>query len=376
MNRQQVTNIEVKKANRNRVFRYIYKHGTVSNPDISYGIKMSLPTVTQITRELIEKGLIEEIGELESTGGRRAKALSVAADVKQAVGLDITRKHISLVLINLKGEVLKSERFWQPYSQEEAYYREVSRKLEDFLDAGGAKRERILGLGISYPGIIDLNRGMAASSHVLGEKSVPLENISRYFPYPSHFFNDADAGAYVEGSYSGSPERFFYLSLRNTVGGAVFENHRLLQGKNFRFGEAGHMTIVPDGAQCYCGKKGCMDPYCSAKRLAEEAADGTLEGFFSDLERGEKAALQIWDRYASYLAIAVNNIHMLLDCDVVLGGYVGRCLGERVRDIRHRVAQRNTFDEDGSFVKICTCRDNAAAWGAALRILESFIEEI
>ena len=53
MNRQQVTNIEVKKANRNRVFRYIYKNGTVSNPDISDEMKMSLPTVTQITRELI-----------------------------------------------------------------------------------------------------------------------------------------------------------------------------------------------------------------------------------------------------------------------------------------------------------------------------------
>ena len=55
---KQATNMEVKKNNRNRVFRYICKHGTVSNPDISYSMKMSLPTVTQITKELIEKGFI------------------------------------------------------------------------------------------------------------------------------------------------------------------------------------------------------------------------------------------------------------------------------------------------------------------------------
>lgn len=80
-----------KENNRNRVFRYICKQGTVSNPDISYNMKMSLPTVTQITKELIEKGVIEESGELHSTGGRRAKALTAAVNIKQAVGVDITK---------------------------------------------------------------------------------------------------------------------------------------------------------------------------------------------------------------------------------------------------------------------------------------------
>ena len=60
MEKKNITNIEVKKKNRNDVFRYICKQGTVSNPDISYNLKMSLPTATQITKELMEKGLIEE----------------------------------------------------------------------------------------------------------------------------------------------------------------------------------------------------------------------------------------------------------------------------------------------------------------------------
>lgn len=91
MNRKQTTNIEVKKNNRNRVFRYICSHDMISNPDIAYELKMSLPTVTQMTKELIDKGLIEEAGILKSTGGRRAKALSVLKNVRQAVGLDITK---------------------------------------------------------------------------------------------------------------------------------------------------------------------------------------------------------------------------------------------------------------------------------------------
>ena len=75
MDKKKITNMEVKKKNRNGVFRYICKQGTVSNPDISYNMKISLPTATQITKELMAEGLLEEKGELQSTGGRRAKAL-------------------------------------------------------------------------------------------------------------------------------------------------------------------------------------------------------------------------------------------------------------------------------------------------------------
>ena len=114
--KKQSTNMEVKKNNRNYIFRYICKHGVVSNPDISYAVKMSLPTVTQNTKELIGRGLVEETGELESTGGRRAKGLTVAANAKLAVGLDITKNHIGLILTNLTGEILRYNRIFLPFS--------------------------------------------------------------------------------------------------------------------------------------------------------------------------------------------------------------------------------------------------------------------
>ena len=134
------TNIEVKKNNRNRIFRYICKNGIVSNPDISYKLKMSLPTVTQITKELIERGLVEETGEMESTGGRRAKALAVSDNAGKAVGLDITKNHISLVLTQLTGRILRYERIFLPFASEDCYYQEVNQKLEDFLKECGCER--------------------------------------------------------------------------------------------------------------------------------------------------------------------------------------------------------------------------------------------
>lgn len=375
MDKKKVTNMEVKKQNRNRVFRYICRNGTVSNPDISYEMNMSLPTVTQITKELIEKGLVEEKGELKSTGGRRAKALSAAVNVKQAVGLDITKNHISLILTNLAGEILKYERIYQPYASEDAYYHKVNKKLENFLGESGGECEKLLGIGISFPGIMDLDREMIADSHILGLKLVPFESVSRFFSYPCFFLNDANAGAYAEGIRPEGMERFFYLSLSNTVGGAIFSRNELIQGNNFRCGEVGHMTVVADGEACYCGKKGCLDAYCSASHLSD-AADGKLEKFFAALEKGEEKTVRIWDQYTSYLAIAVNNIHMVLDCDIVLGGYVGSYAEAYIQDIWNKVLARNTFAESIPFVKACRHTVGAAALGAALKVMEDFIRQI
>lgn len=372
---KKITNMEVKRKNRNGVFRYICKSGTVSNPDISYHLKISLPTATQITKELIAEGLVEERGEMQSTGGRRAKALSAVTDAGLAVGLDITKNHIALVLTNIVGEILKYERIYQPFAAGEAYYQEVSDKLETFLGESGIDRDKVLGVGISFPGIIDSDRERIADSHILGVKELPFASVSKFFSYPCSFLNDANAGAYAEGYHNEEAERFFYLSLSNTVGGAVFSKKELIQGKNFRCGEVGHMTIVIDGERCYCGKDGCLDAYCAAGRLADMAG-GKLEHFFELLDQGEAEAVKRWGSYTGYLAIAVNNIRMLLDCDVVLGGYVGSCIGTHLRDVWEKVAERDTFGEKDPYVKACHYKVAAAALGAALKVIETFVSQI
>lgn len=375
MDGKKVTNMEVKKRNRNRVFRYICRNGTVSHPDISYNMKISLPTATQITKELIEEGLVEEKGELQSTGGRRAKALSAVVNARLAVGLDITKNHITLILTNIAGEMLKYERICYPYAVGEFYYREINEKLEGFLTESGADRSKILGVGISFPGIIDLEKQLITYSHILGVEEIPFASVGRFFSYPCFFLNDANAGAYAEGIYNEEAERFFYLSLSNTVGGAFFCDDELMQGKNFRCGEVGHMTVVMDGEYCYCGKRGCLDAYCAAWRLSE-MADGKLEQFFGLLDQGDAEAAKTWDAYTDYLAIAVNNVHMVLDCDIVLGGYVGSCMGAHLKEVWDKVVGRNTFGEKEPYVKVCNYKVAAAALGAALNVIETFVSQI
>lgn len=375
MEKTKITNMEVKKKNRNHIYRYICKCRTISNPDISYALKLSLPTVTQNTKELIELGLVRETGELQSTGGRRAKALSPVSDYRLAVGIDITQNHIGMLLANLTGDILKYERMPYSYRPGREYFRQLSKKMEAFIEESGEKRERVLGIGISFPGIVDLRKKQIANSHALGVTALPFADAADFFSYPCHFLNDANAGAYAEGVCSGEREPFFYLSLSNTVGGALYQDGHLMQGKGFRCGEVGHMTLVPDGLPCYCGKSGCLDAYCAAKRLSD-LTDKKLESFFSGLDRRDEELVHAWEEYKEYLSIAVNNIHMVLDCDVVLGGYVGSCLEPYIEEIQKMVSERNTFSEDGSFVRVCRHKVGAAALGAALQVIELFIDQV
>lgn len=375
MTKRKATNMEVKKSNRNQIFRYLCKNDNISNPDIAYALKISVPTVTQNTKELIERGLVEEVGELESTGGRRAKGLSVVKNACMAVGLDITKNHIGLLLTNLTGEILKYERISMPYQSGEEYYCQVNGRLGQFLEESEIDKNRILGIGVSFPGIVNLQQEKITYSHILEVKNLSFNEVSKYFEYPCYFLNDANAGAFAEGLQSEENERFFYLSLSNSVGGAIYSEKKIIQGKEFRCGEVGHMTLIPDGRTCYCGKKGCMDAYCSAKTLANYE-NGKLEKFFEKLEQGDSEAEKLWEEYTTYLAIAINNIHMVLDCDIILGGYVGSFTGAYISDIWRKVYERNTFEELIPFIRAGAYKIETSALGAALKVIEQFVEGV
>lgn len=116
---------EKKQLNKSRIARFILREGTTSKPEIASVLKISMPTVLQNIKELTEAGVVHEVGEYESTGGRKAKALAIVPDIRYAVGIDITANHVSFVLIDLKGSILHWRRNRLSYDHSQAYYQSV-----------------------------------------------------------------------------------------------------------------------------------------------------------------------------------------------------------------------------------------------------------
>ncbi len=368
------SNMDVKRRNRSNTLRCILACDHISQMELSQRLSLSWPTVLQNVKELSELGLIQEAGSYESTGGRKAKAYAPVRDAKLALGLDITRNHVSVVLVDLSGQVVRSVRKTCPFSLDDGYAQGLGELAGQFVEEDKA-HDRLLGVGVSLPGIVAEEEGVLRHSHILGIQDVPTGFFSRYILYPCHFINDANAAGLAE--VYGAPDAgdFVYLSLSNSVGGAILNGGALYTGNHLRAGEFGHNTLIPGGRRCYCGKEGCLDTYCSARVLAD-LAGGRLADFFDRLRAGDPQLGQIWKEYLQYLAVAVNNLHMSFDCDVIVGGYVGAFLEEFGAPLRTLLEERNTFRRDASYLHFCRYKLEAAAVGAALVQVEEFIREL
>lgn len=368
-------NIDIKKHNKNRIFRYLYNNGQLSKQKIAYSLQMSLPTVSQNLKELGGQDLILENGLFNSTGGRKAKAISFNSNARFSIGLDITKNHIGIVVVDLGGKVILHERLRHGFDNSEAYFKELGTLIDDRVARLDVEPHRICGVGIAVPGIISKDKRKVVYSPVLGFTGGTLDCFSEYISYPCLLCNDANAAGFAELWNSNNISNVVYLSLSDSVGGSILIDNKIYPGDNERSGEFGHMTIVPNGRLCYCGKKGCVDAYCSA-HLLSDSVDGNLSKFFQLLQAGSEPHKAIWEEYLYYLSIAINNLRMLFDCKVIVGGYVGSYMEQYINSLKKIVAQCNTFEEDSSYVKVCQYKMESIAVGAALMHIDQFINSI
>ena len=167
-----------------------------------------------------------------------------------------------------------------------------------------------------------------------------------------------------------------FRSMKSNMGTKVGnDDMTMYMGNNWRSGEFGHMVIHSEGRTCYCGKKGCLDAYCSALKLAG-LEEGNLSAFFREMESGNEEYKRIWEDYLQDLAIAVDNLRMCFDCEIVLGGYVGNHMEPYIERFKEIVSKKNIFGGSGEYVRVCQYREESSAYGAALYQIENYISKI
>jgi len=363
---------ESKRVNKLRIAKYISSKGTTSKSELAQSLNLSMPTVLQNVSELLQSGIVVEDGEYQSTGGRRAKALSIAKGAGYVIGIDISKHHVNLVLVNTRKEMLKFERIRKSYINNFEFYEWIGLKISEFISKTGTDTEKIIGVGISLPGVISREQKLIIRSHVLGVENVSFKVLESYLPYHFEIDNDANSAAYAE--WMPETQNAVYLSLNTTVGGAFYLDGKLYPGENFKSAEFGHMIIEKDGKPCYCGKNGCVDAYCGT-RILQDCADGNLEFFFKKLQQGNAEYLSVWNEYLDYLAITISNLRMSFDCDIILGGYLGGYLNDYQADLSKNVLKYNNFDLDTSYIHTGKYKLAASAYGVTMRFIEHFLEE-
>jgi predicted NBD/HSP70 family sugar kinase len=374
----QTTNIlQVRKANRNRILNHIYSAKQISKQEISSSLKLSMPTVIQNLKELQEQNLIEYTGKFDSTGGRRPDIISFIHGSYISIGIEISKNHIKIIAIDLYVNVIHSVNTKITFVTDDKYYKSLGDIFETFIMHSSLEKKTLLGVGVSIPGVISEINGQTIIQYspTLGLKNVVAKNITQYINFECIFKNDAKSSGFAEFFHTKDMNSIIYIMLKKGVGSAILIENRPFYGPNNRGGEIGHMTIIPNGNSCSCGKKGCFEAYVNPERLTE-TFNCDLATFFEQLSAGSLKHLEIWGNYIYHLTIGINNLRMILDCDVVIGGDVSQFLDKYMDEIVAKLNELNPFSEESSYIKTCRYMSGASAIGVALHHVDYFLSSI
>ena len=363
-----------KSSSKKDIYGYIYRNGAVSRQEIVRNLTLSLPTVNHWITQLLNEGLIVPAGNAHNTGGRSAQLFSVVNDIRVAIGVEISKHHITIVLVDILGNIISTHKQELGFLCADTYYDSVGKAINKLVQENHIPEGKILGVGIGVPGLVSQDGTKVIHSKILDMSNMTVRDFERHISYPCRLYNDAKAAGFAELWYR-SIKRAFYVLLSYHVGGALLINNQVCFGDFTRAGEFGHQQIIPNGKKCYCGQTGCVDPYCSLSSLTD-AVNGDIEEFFASLRKGNSAARRAWNEYISYLSIAIHNVVMILDCPVIIGGRVGANVEEFIDDINEAVNRLHPFTEDSNMVRSCCCKKEAIASGSTFPFINQFLHQI
>ena len=370
---------ERRRLTRNSMYRYIYEAGIpVSKQQLANAMEFSLPTVHQNIAELLEADLIRP-GEMQkSTGGRPAVGYSINEKIRYSVGVAVSATQIRILLTDIRQNELAYSEIDISHGDGTYIGSRVTKELDTFLNEQNIDRDKVLGVGITFPGVIDQENDSIILSPTLKMKNISLSAVREQIPFRTFIENDSTSGGAAEWLGLAPEEKeedFVYLFLENGVGGAVFIDGKPYLGSERRSGEFGHMCIVPGGRMCNCGKKGCLEAYVSAFRFTRDLGI-RVEDFFTGLKDGNEEYRKLWDEILDYLAIGIGNLRMAFDCNVILGGFVSQYLKPYLPELKEKTAARNTFDSQSEYIKLGKYPTKAGMMGVAWHFMEEFIHSI
>jgi predicted NBD/HSP70 family sugar kinase len=362
---------------RSRIYHTLYdKQGFCSKQTLAQKCGISMPTLYQNLNELMEEGLVCYSGEEQSTGGRRAQGLDIVPDSRVSVGISVTEKRLRFVAADLRLQELAYKTVsFDTTARLNDEAADLAGTLESFLDEFGIDRGKLLGVGITLPALISPDSKRIQFAPTLGLKDVPIDGLFSKIPYPVYVDNDGSASGHAEGFVRRERKDMAYLSLEYGVGGAVLIDGTLHRGAKGHSGEFGHICVEPGGLRCNCGKHGCLEAYCSPLRV-EQTLGATLEEFFQGVEEHRLEYEELLYDMLRHLAVAVNSIHLTLDCDVILGGFFSEYLQPYLPALRQYVLAGNPFEEDAGFVQLSSLRRHITPLGGALFFIREFVNSI
>ncbi len=276
----------VKEQNTSIVFKAIMEHGAISRIRIARECQLAAGSVTRITRQLLEHGLITELESPNRERGRPEVLLVANTDDLQILTVSASRHRIHYGLCNLAGQCLIDCEEPLTAVAAEQLLRQIIGSVQNFLVQQSGYMRRLIGMGITTPGLVHSETGVVHSMPHLQVCQLPLaEQLKQATGLPCFAGNLSSAMALAEHLLSPTPRcrNSLLVSIHNGVGAGMILNGQLYEGNALSAGEIGHIQVDPFGPRCYCGNFGCLESYVSNSAIEHQCHQQIAAGMSSCL---------------------------------------------------------------------------------------------
>ena len=309
----------------------------LSRVEIASATGLSAQTVSNVSRRLLDGGIVLEAGKVGGGPGKPRTLLQLVPTGLYAIGVHLDPTVITYVLLDLAGEVVADHRTPAPTGiGPAAAVDAMAQQIEGILARSGVARERVLGVGIAAPGPVDSPQGMLLNPPLLdGWTRVPLrESLATATGFAVVLEKDVAAAAVAElwTAEGSSRDNFTFFYYGTGTGMGLVIDREVLRGSSSNAGDMGHIRVDSEGPVCTCGRRGCIGVLIPPHLLVEQAAlagldtsaaasvDSAFTVFAAAASVGDASALAILDRVARHIATAVVITTNLLDVESVIFG--------------------------------------------------------
>ncbi len=257
------------------IIAYMAVNGESTLAELTKELRISVPTITKLVQELVEEGIVNDLGKVETPGGRRPNVFGLTNSTIYFIGINVGRDKMTYVVTDLQNNIIQevTDDSFELSDRTQCLER-ICSNIEEFVMHCGIDKSKILGVGVCIVGRVNTKLGRSYKYFTSNEESL-RDVIESRIGIRVLVENDTRSRCYAEYTRGRSKDEknVIYLHLGLGVAIGVIIDGKLYYGKNGFAGEFGHIPFFDNEKICFCGKKGCLETEISGIAIEEKMSE-------------------------------------------------------------------------------------------------------
>ena len=366
---------KIKENNEKKVFHYIYqKRENLSIADISNDLNISFPTIKTIINKFLKDNIVKEDLKLGTGAGRKAQYYSLENNFVYSIGISVHLRELKIVLGNERGDIIKETIIRENFFKNNLIEK-IDEILEEFLlEINEEIEKKLIGIGISVPGIVDKENNTIEITSSLRVPLNKIQDLSKKYNKKILIDNEANLCAISEKFLGLGKEfpNFIILNIGDILNMSTFTEEDDYGNFSFKASRVNHMSINFQGVLCECGNRGCWGKYASETALLEKLkkVDSNItkiKDIFKNNNLMDDEYYNFFDEYIEYLAIGIKNIIFLYNPEkIIISGRLSKYKNNFKNELLEKIYNNNIFFKGKETIEFSNLEEKGIYLGAAM----------